>query len=337
MPQQNNPQNTPPQAGPYPAFQNTAGIVSSFIQPAQQLASALGIQPPQQIPPEVTPTDILQDIQKYAEKARETLERGKEEAARLVRERVEALRPEFQQIIATMHNVGGFSQEMLDRMIKNFEIIAKADSEIRLAYDQAIATGDLETARALIQTKAALYQSFVQERNLYINTMANLLNTVAQMRLFPYQEQQLQAATMVQRLQAASASIEFARQVFAPRLGKIRSEADLRPEERTFLRSFSQNLSNLLGADVNVVYRQLLGILSQKPKIGQVSTIVGDQGTMFIVIDENGQLRTWIDPSLTKTTVKSSRIGGVLFPTSFYLASTSQGLSTAGSTTPVAK
>jgi len=321
MPQQNNPQNTPAQINPYPIPQGTAGIVSSFIQPAQQLASALGIQPPQQIPAEITPTAILQDIQRYAERARETLERGREEAARLARERVEALRPEFQQIIATMHNVGGFSQEMLDRLIKNFEIIAKADSEIRLAYDQAIATGDLETARALIQTKAALYQSFVQERNLYINTMANLLNTVAQMRLFPYQEQQLQAATMIQRLQAASASIEFARQVFAPKLGKIKSEADLTPSERTFLQSFSNNLATLLGTESNVVYRQLLNILSQKPRVGQVSTIVGDQGTMFIVIDENGQLRTWVDPSLTRTVTRSTRTTniGSLFPSIFSL------------------
>ena len=333
MPQQNNPQNTPTQVNPYPIPQNTAGIVSSFIQPAQQLASALGIQPPQQIPAEVTPTAILQDIQRYAERARETLERGREEAARLARERVEALRPEFQQIIATMHNVGGFSQEMLDRLIKNFEIIAKADSEIRLAYDQAIATGDLETARALIQTKAALYQSFVQERNLYINTMANLLNTVAQMRLFPYQEQQLQAATMIQRLQAASASIEFARQVFASKLGKIKSDADLTPSERTFLQSFSNNLATLLGTERSVVYRQLLNILSQKPRVGQVSTIVGDQGTMFIVIDENGQLRTWIDPSLTRS---SSQVGfrrNLLLPDILPLPD----LSTLGSTTPIAK
>jgi hypothetical protein len=311
MPSQLTPEQTTTQIRPYQVPSTTSGIVSSFMQPAQQLASALGIQPPQQIPSEVTPSAILQDIQKYAERARETLERGREEAARLARERVEALRPEFQQIIATMHNVGGFSQEMLDRMIKNFEIIAKADSEIRLAYDQAIATGDLETARALVQTKAALYQSFVQERNLYVNAMANLLNTVAQMRLYPYQEQQLQAATMIQNLQAASASIEFARQVFAPKLGKIKSEADLRPDERTFLRSFSQNLSTLLGTDANVIYRQLLGILSQKPRIGQISTIVGDKGTMFIAIDENGQLITWVDPTFTKGTTRG---GGKLEP-----------------------
>jgi hypothetical protein len=315
MPQQNNPQNPNLQINPYPIPSNTAGIVSSFIQSAQQLAGALGVQPPQQIPAEVTPTSMLQDIQKYAERARETLERGREEAARLARERIEALRPEFQQIIATMHNAGGFSQEMLDRMMKSFEIIAKADSEIKLAYDQAIATGDLETARALVQTKAALYQSLVQERNLYINTMANLLNTVAQMRLYPYQEQQFRAAAMVQNLQAASASIEFARQVFAPRLGKIKSEADLRPDERTFLQSFSQNLSTLLGADANVIYRQMLGILSQKPRIGQISTIVGDQGTMFIVIDDNGQLRTWVDPTFTKTTARTGKVSaGLIIP-----------------------
>jgi hypothetical protein len=330
MPQQNNPQNTTTQVNPYPTPQTTAGIVSSFIQPAQQLASALGVQPPQQIPSEVTPTAILQDIQRYAERAREMLERSREEAMRMARERIEAERPYFQQIIATMHNVGGFSQEMLDRMMKQWEIITKADAEIKLAYDQAIATGDLETARTLIQTKAALYQSLVQERNLYINTMSNLLNTVAQMRLFPYQEQQLQAATFVQRLQAASASMEFARQIFAPRLGKIKSEVDLRPEERTFLRSFSQNLSNLLGTDANVVYRQLLGILSQKPRVGQVSTIVGDQGTMFIVIDENGQLRTWIDPSLTRSTAQASSRRNLLLPDIFPLPS----LPTAGSTTP---
>jgi hypothetical protein len=333
MPQQTNPQNTTAQINPYAIPSTTSGIVSSFMQPAQQLAGALGIQPPQQIPQEITPTAILQDVQRYAERARETLERGREEAVRLARERVEAERPFFQQLIATMHNVGGFSQEMLDRMMKQWEIITKTDAEIKLAYDQAIATGDLETARTLIQTKAALYQSFVQERNLYINTMANLLNTVAQMRLFPYQEQQFQAATMVQRLQAASASIEFARQVFAPRLGKIKSEADLRPEERTFLRSFSQNLSNLLGADANVVYRQLLGILSQKPRVGQVSTIVGDQGTMFIVLDENGQLNTWIDPSLTKSRVQASSRRNPLLPDIF----PSPDLSAAGSTTPIAK
>jgi hypothetical protein len=333
MPPQTNPQNTTAQINPYPVPSTTAGIVSSFMQPAQQLAGALGVQPPQQIPAEVTPTSMLQDIQKYAERARETLERGKEEASRLARERIEALKPEFQQIIATMHNVGGFSQEMLDRMIKNFEIIAKADSEIKLAYDQAIATGDLETARSLVQTKAALYQSFVQERNLYVNTMANLLQTVAQMRLFPYQEQQFQAATMIQRFQAASASLEFARQVFAPKLGKIKSEADLKPEERTFLRSFSQNLSNLLGTDANVVYRQLLGILMQKPRIGQVSTIVGDQGTMFIVVDENGQLNTWIDPSLTKSRTQVGSRGSLLLPDIF----PSPTLSTSGSTSPVSK
>jgi hypothetical protein len=315
MPPELTPEQTTTQIRPYQVPSTTSGIVSSFMQPAQQLAGALGIQPPQQIPTEVTPSAMLQDIQRYTERARETLERGREEASRLARERVEALRPEVQQVIATMHNVGGFSQEMLDRIIKNWEIIAKADSEIRLAYDQAIATGDLETARTLVQTKAALYQSFVQERNLYVNTMANLLNTVAQMRLYPYQEQQLQAATMVQNLQAASASIEFARQVFAPRLGKIKSEADLKPNERTFLRSFSQNLSTLLGADANVVYRQILGILSQKPRIGQISTIVGDKGTMFIVLDENGQINTWVDPTFTKGTgVTAPKVGPGLVP-----------------------
>jgi len=333
MPQQPNQQNTTQQINPYPVPLNTAGIVSSFIQPAQQLASALGIQPPQQIPQEVTPSAILQDIQTYTERARQTLERGREEAMRLARERVEAERPYFQQIIATMHNVGGFSQEMLDRMMKQWDMITKLDSEVKLAYDQAIAAGDLETARALVQTKAALYQSFVQERNLYINTMANLLQTVAQMRLYPYQEQQLRAATMVQNLQAASASIEFARQVFAPRLGQIKSEADLKPEERTFLRSFSQNLSNLLGTDANVVYRQLLNILSQKPRIGQLSTIVGDQGTMFIIIDENGQLRTWIDPRLTRTSARTSSRRGFLLPDIFPLPS----LPTAGSTPEASK
>jgi hypothetical protein len=316
MPPQTNQQQSTLQIKPYQVPSTTSGIVSSFMQPAQELAGALGIQPPQQIPAEATPASMLQDIQKYTERARETLERGKEEASRLARERVEALRPEVQQVIATMHNVGGFSQEMLDRIIKNWEIIAKADSEIRLAYDQAIATGDLETARTLVQTKAALYQSFVQERNLYVNTMANLLNTIAQMRLYPYQEQQFQAAAMIQNLQAASASIEFARQVFAPRLGKIKSEADLRPNERTFLRSFSQNLSNLLGTDANVVYRQLLGILSQKPRIGQISTIVGDKGTMFITIDENGQINTWVDPTFTKSTTRGAapKIGPNLVP-----------------------
>jgi hypothetical protein len=316
MPPQTNQQQSTLQIKPYQIPSTTSGIVSSFMQPAQELAGALGIQPPQQIPTEATPASMLQDIQRYTERARETLERGREEASRLARERVEALRPEVQQVIATMHNVGGFSQEMLDRIIKNWEIIAKADSEIRLAYDQAIATGDLETARTLVQTKAALYQSFVQERNLYVNTMANLLNTVAQMRLYPYQEQQFQAAAMVQNLQAASASIEFARQVFAPRLGKIKSEADLKPNERTFLRSFSQNLSNLLGTDANVVYRQLLGILSQKPRIGQISTIVGDKGTMFITIDENGQINTWVDPTFTKSTTRGAapKIGPNLVP-----------------------
>jgi hypothetical protein len=319
MPQQTNPQNTTAQINPYVIPSNTAGIVSSFMQPAQQLAGALGIQPPQQIPSEVTPSAILQDIQRYAERARETLERGKEEAVRLARERIEAERPYFQQIIATMHNVGGFSQEMLDRMMKQWEIVTKADAEIKLAYDQAIATGDLETARTLVQTKAALYQSFVQERNLYINTMANLLQTVAQMRLYPYQEQQIRAFTIMQNLQAASASIEFARQVFAPKLGKIKSEADLTPNERVFLQSFSSNLATLLGADSNVVYRQLLNILSQKPRIGQVSTIVGDQGTMFIVVDENGQLRTWIDPSLSRTSARKITNIGSLFPSIFSL------------------
>jgi hypothetical protein len=316
MPPQTNQQQSTLQIKPYQVPSTTSGIVSSFMQPAQELAGALGIQPPQQIPTEATPASMLQDIQRYTERARETLERGREEASRLARERVEALRPEVQQVIATMHNVGGFSQEMLDRIIKNWEIIAKADSEIRLAYDQAIATGDLETARTLVQTKAALYQSFVQERNLYVNTMANLLNTIAQMRLYPYQEQQFQAAAMIQNLQAASASIEFARQVFAPRLGKIKSEADLRPNERTFLRSFSQNLSNLLGTDANVVYRQLLGILSQKPRIGQISTIVGDKGTMFITIDENGQINTWVDPTFTKSTTRGAapKIGPNLVP-----------------------
>jgi hypothetical protein len=309
MPPQIDPQQTSLQIKPYQVPSTNSGIVSSFMQPAQELAGALGIQPPQQIPAEATPTAMLQDIQKYTASARETLERGKEEASRLARERVEALRPEVQQVIATMHNVGGFSQEMLDRIVKNWEIIAKADSEIRLAYDQAIATGDLETARTLVQTKASLYQSFVQERNLYVNTMANLLNTVAQMRLYPYQEQQFQAAAMVQNLQAASASMDFARQVFAPRLGKIKSEADLRPDERTFLRSFAQNLSTLLGTDSNVVYRQLLGVLSQKPRIGQISTIVGDKGTMFITIDDNGQLNTWVDPTFTKTTtIRGSKL-----------------------------
>jgi len=253
----------------------------------------------------------------------------------LARERVEALAPQVQQVIATMHNVGGFSQEMLDRIIKNWEIIAKADSEIKLAYDQAIAMGDLETARTLVQTKASLYQSFVQERNLYINTMANLLQTVAQMRLYPYQEQQIQAATMAQNLQAASASIEFARQVFAPKLGKIKSEADLTPSERTFLRSFSQNLATLLGTDSNVAYRQLLEILSQKPRIGQISTLVGDKGTLFITIDENGQLRTWIDPTFTKTT--ATRTGkaspGLLIPNPFSIAPQ---IPSAGGTTPAA-
>jgi hypothetical protein len=316
MPPQINPQQTTAQIRPYQVPSITSGIVSSFMQPAQELAGALGIQPPQQIPPEATPASMLQDIQRYTERARETLERGREEASRLARERVEALRPEVQQVIATMHNVGGFSQEMLDRIIKNWEIIAKADSEIRLAYDQAIATGDLETARTLVQTKAALYQSFVQERNLYVNTMANLLNTIAQMRLYPYQEQQFQAAAMIQNLQAASASIEFARQVFAPRLGKIKSEADLRPDERTFLRSFSQNLSTLLGADANVIYRQLLRVLSQKPRIGQISTIVGDKGTMFITIDENGQINTWVDPTFTKSTTRGAapKIGPNIVP-----------------------
>jgi hypothetical protein len=316
MPPQTNQQQSTLQIKPYQIPSTTSGIVSSFMQPAQELAGALGIQHPQQIPTEATPASMLQDIQRYTERARETLERGREEASRLARERVEALRPEVQQVIATMHNVGGFSQEMLDRIIKNWEIIAKADSEIRLAYDQAIATGDLETARTLVQTKAALYQSFVQERNLYVNTMANLLNTIAQMRLYPYQEQQFQAAAMIQNLQAASASIEFARQVFAPRLGKIKSEADLKPNERTFLRSFSQNLSNLLGTDANVVYRQLLGILSQKPRIGQISTIVGDKGTMFITIDENGQINTWVDPTFTKSTTRGAapKIGPNLVP-----------------------
>jgi hypothetical protein len=316
MPPELTPEQTTAQIRPYQVPSTTSGIVSSFMQPAQQLAGALGVQPPQQIPTEATPASMLQDIQRYTERARETLERGKEEASRLARERVEALRPEVQQVIATMHNVGGFSQEMLDRIIKNWEIIAKADSEIRLAYDQAIATGDLETARTLVQTKAALYQSFVQERNLYVNTMANLLNTVAQMRLYPYQEQQFQAAAMIQNLQAASASIEFARQVFAPRLGKIKSEADLRPDERTFLRSFSQNLSTLLGADANVIYRQLLRVLSQKPRIGQISTIVGDKGTMFITIDENGQINTWVDPTFTKSTTRGAapKIGPNLVP-----------------------
>jgi hypothetical protein len=128
MPQQINPQQTTTQIGPYQVPSTTSGIVSSFIQPAQQLAGALGIQPPQQIPAEATPASMLQDIQKYTERARETLERGREEASRLARERIEALRPEVQQVIATMHNVGGFSQEMLDRIIKQWEIIAKADS-----------------------------------------------------------------------------------------------------------------------------------------------------------------------------------------------------------------
>jgi hypothetical protein len=316
MPPQLTPEQTSLQIKPYQVPSTTSGIVSSFMQPAQQLAGALNIQPPQQIPAEATPASMLQDIQKYTERARETLERGREEASRLARERIEALRPEVQQVIATMHNVGGFSQEMLDRIIKNWEIIAKADSEIKLAYDQAIAVGDLETARTLVQTKAALYQSFVQERNLYVNTMANLLQTVAQMRLYPYQEQQFQAAAMVQNLQAASASIEFAREIFAPRLGKIKSEADLRQDERIFLRSFSQNLSTLLGTDANVVYRQLLGILSQKPRIGQISTIVGDKGTMFIAIDQYGQLNTWVDPTFTKETARGAapKIGPIQNP-----------------------
>jgi hypothetical protein len=316
MPPQINPQQTTTQIRPYQVPSTTSGIVSSFMQQAQQLAGALGIQPPQQIPAEVTPASMLQDIQRYTERARETLERGKEEAVRMARERVESERPYFQQMIATMHNVGGFSQEMLDRMMKQWDMITKVDTEVKLAYDQAIAAGDLETARTLVQTKAALYQSFVQERNLYVNTMANLLNTVAQMRLYPYQEQQFQAAAMVQNLQAASASIEFARQVFAPRLGKIKSEADLRPNERTFLRSFSQNLSTLLGADTNVIYRQLLGVLSQKPRIGQISTIVGDKGTMFIAIDENGQINTWVDPTFTKSTTRGAapKVGPNLVP-----------------------
>jgi hypothetical protein len=99
----------------------------------------------------------------------------------------------------------------------------------------------------LVQTKAALYQSFVQERNLYVNTMANLLQTVAQMRLYPYQEQQFQAAAMVQNLQAASASIEFAREIFAPRLGKIKSEADLRPRRENIFTKFFTKLIYLIG------------------------------------------------------------------------------------------
>jgi hypothetical protein len=324
MPPQLIPEQTTNQNKLYQVPSTTSGIVSSFMQPAQQLASALGIQPPQQIPSELTPSAMVQDIQKYTERARETLERGREEAVRMAKERVEAERPYFQQMIATMHNVGGFSQEMLDRMMKQWDMITKLDTEVKLAYDQAIATGDLETARTLVQTKASLYQSFVQERNLYVNTMANLLNTVAQMRLYPYQEQQFKAAAMVQNLQAASSSIEFARQVFAPRLGKIKSEADLKPDERIFLRGFSQNLSNLLGTDDNVVYRQLLRILSQKPRIGQISTVVGDKGTMFITIDENGQLKTWVDPTFTKTTAVSRSSGGVSFPSIFSLPSASE-------------
>jgi hypothetical protein len=71
-----------------------------------------------------------------------------------------------------------------------------------------------------------------------------------------------------------------------------------------------------LGTDANVVYRQLLGILSQKPRIGQISTIVGDKGTMFIAIDQYGQLNTWVDPTFTKETARGAapKIGPIQNP-----------------------
>jgi hypothetical protein len=77
MPPQTNQQQSTLQIKPYQIPSTTSGIVSSFMQPAQELAGALGIQPPQQIPAEATPASMLQDIQKIYRKSKRNI--GKRE------------------------------------------------------------------------------------------------------------------------------------------------------------------------------------------------------------------------------------------------------------------
>jgi len=280
-------------------------IVSSFTQQAQELARILGVKEPAQIPPEVTPQEILRDIETVKRQTREYLERERERALEMAREDIARFRPEFQQIIATMANVGGFSQQMLDRLGEWFNKAMRVVEDIKVSYDQAIALGDIETARSLIQTKSQIYNSLIQERNLYVNTMANLLGTVTQLREFPYREQQLRAQTFAINLQAVSASMDTIKQFFASRLGKIQSEGDLTSQERLLLRGFSQSLANILGTDAQSVYRQLITVLSAKPKVAQVQAIAGNQGTLFITIDETGKLNYFLYPGFTRTTGSS--------------------------------
>ena len=281
--------------------QKPSPIVSTFTADVEELRKTLGVEKPRELP-EISPQSILQDVEKLREETKRYLELQKQTALEEARRELETSRPLYQQLLATLNNIGGFSQEWFDRLRKSIEDTDLVLTKIRETYDLAIAQGNLEAAEKALNLKIGLLENLIKERNAYTNTIANLFNTVAELRTLPYKEQEIKMQAFTRGLEGLLGAGGVLRNILFSRIGKIKTEADLSSSERTILRLFSSNVANVLGADEDVVYQQLFNILKKPPEISKIQTIAGDDGVLVITIDEMNNVNYEVIPFAKKST-----------------------------------